>query len=348
MGCKPCAQKRREQGKELVIVAGRPVELVIEAAQEAPPEDKRQVLKGVYDFLAPSAGHGDSLGIGDTILHGVITQALARKLDFDVRFVTVDHKRGWAELSSAGLQTGDLNDDVRGEFGANSSTLNTVQFDATCIESKRNRHQQYAAHFQVQLEEVEHWERPIRKLALDKATTYFRKLREQGRIVVALCPFAARQTRTWPMRHWYQLLLAFRERKIAVIIIDHPRPGGQRSPARHLPARAYVSQEPHETAAMLSMVDLIVSADSGMAHLGGWLGTPTLALCGPTRGEVVFGGWKTVDWMRAPCHQEEGCVWLPSYGFQKWCSFGCDALENLKPADVMARALASIAKRREL
>jgi ADP-heptose:LPS heptosyltransferase len=84
----------------------------------------------------------------------------------------------------------------------------------------------------------------------------------------------------------------------------------------------------------MSSVELVVGNDSGPAHLAGTLGTPTLALMGPTRAACVFGHIPEVTPLAVSL--EPACAGC-HFGrpFRAACDQGCQALYALTPAAVL-------------
>lgn len=93
-------------------------------------------------------------------------------------------------------------------------------------------------------------------------------------------------------------------------------------------------------AAMMKRADLVIGCDSGPAHIAGTIGVPTLAVCGPTRPEIVFGHLPSVRGVtttkeKLPCI---GCHFKKEVGFRHACSTGCRGLLTLTPEEVYEEA----------
>ncbi len=89
---------------------------------------------------------------------------------------------------------------------------------------------------------------------------------------------------------------------------------------------------------------MVIANDSGMAHVAGFLRIPTLAICAPTDGDVVFGGYESVRVIQAKgsC---TGCLWFKENGFKPWCAKGCDIMHDTKPEvviEAVGEVLASV------
>jgi hypothetical protein len=103
---------------------------------------------------------------------------------------------------------------------------------------------------------------------------------------------------------------------------------------------------------MVRRAHLVIAGDTGPAHLSGTVGTRTLAICGPTRGEIVFGHDRNVTPVALSREMLgcTGCHFSPTFGFREACrAGGCQALMRLAPHEVTAIAkdvLIDVAPRR--
>jgi hypothetical protein len=98
---------------------------------------------------------------------------------------------------------------------------------------------------------------------------------------------------------------------------------------------SYYGMSLYHGAAMISRADLVIGPDSGPAHIAGTIGVPTLAICGPTRPEVVFGHMPSVHAITAPEVPCTGCHFKADKGFRNACGNGCQSLFRLTPDRVV-------------
>jgi hypothetical protein len=314
-------------------------------------QTNKEPVPATLDYIGPARiadGNAmDFAGIGDTMMQGVIAQALQRvnvPQGIDVRFTTVPQRMSWAEFSTCGkMPVLDVTDDQRrvGEFAAHSSPLRMVEMDATCEMHGWNRMQFVAKQFDLPFEEVERWEVKMEPDRMERAAEFLKVPKSDGRPVAAVVPFANSSMRQWPLRHFHHLIERLKKQGFAVFVIDAPRPKGHM--IYRIPVRRFQSDDPHFVAAVVKQSDILISNDSGMAHLAGFVGTKALGICAVTRGSVVFGGWPSVEVVQAPgsC---TGCSWYRDNGWKHWCSWGCDIMSDLKPRDVEMRALGLMGK----
>jgi hypothetical protein len=151
---------------------------------------------------------------------------------------------------------------------------------------------------------------------------------------VAILPQAAWPVRQWPMAYFLDLADLLEERGFSVVLLGSK----PQDMSRH-GRRWYAGFDLVRTAAMLSLADLVVANDSGPAHLGGVVGTQTIAICGPTLGKVVFAHDRNIHPFALgndvlAC---VGCHFNEDRGYRQACrSGGCRALFLNTPEKVIS------------
>lgn len=116
--------------------------------------------------------------------------------------------------------------------------------------------------------------------------------RRAGRPVLGIAPVAAWELKTWPLSHFRELVAAFREKTGgAVVLFGGPGDGaveeviaGAGDAALSLVGRTGLL----ESAYFASLADVVVANDTGMSHLSEAVGTPVVALFGPTSRELGY------------------------------------------------------------
>ena len=116
-----------------------------------------------------------------------------------------------------------------------------------------------------------------------------------GSPTVALHPYATHPAKQWPEEKWRELITRLEGHRIATVII------GQSAPPLHVsqdnlsgntgaPSVLDFTNRTNlaQTCALLEQSDVLVSGDSGPMHLGTAVGTPVVALFGPTGKEWGF------------------------------------------------------------
>lgn len=144
---------------------------------------------------------------------------------------------------------------------------------------------------------------------------------------VALHPFAAHAYKAWPREHFTALCAALDERGVPWFVTGRGEPffpGDKRDLTNATSLR--------QSAALLAASSVLVSGDSGPMHLAGAVGTPVVALFGPTTREWGFFPFGPRDVVLEkplacrPCslHGKKGC---PDKG---------ECLARIRPEEVLA------------
>jgi hypothetical protein len=169
-------------------------------------------------------------------------------------------------------------------------------------------------------EDAEHWA----KKEWDKVCTY-----DAPKVV--LLPEATRLTRTWPMIYWQDLAEQLKKKYNCCVLALNSQV------ARGFNIYHFWGLDMHKLAAMLNQADLVISADSGGAHLASTLKTKVISIQGPTIGDVVFGHDEfaypiAVDKELVSC---VACNFSESKGYRDVCNNGCQALYMLNPSVIV-------------
>ncbi len=148
---------------------------------------------------------------------------------------------------------------------------------------------------------------------------------------VVMLPEATRVTRTWPILYWIDLNNRIKENyNTCVLTLD----GGI---ARQFDTYHYWGLDLFKLAALLRQADIVISGDSGGAHLAATLKTHVIALQGPTIGDVVFGHDEFVHPLSVSKTQVDcvACNFSKEKGYWNNCNNGCQALYMLNPRAVV-------------
>jgi len=109
-------------------------------------------------------------------------------------------------------------------------------------------------------------------------------LKEKGKALVALHPFATHSAKSWPMDVWMQFASMLRENGIRYFWVGR----GEGLPDAEA-SRSFVNETSlRELCALLEAADVLVTGDSGPMHLATAVQTPALAMFGPTCREWGF------------------------------------------------------------
>lgn len=152
---------------------------------------------------------------------------------------------------------------------------------------------------------------------------------------VALHPFATHPDKAWPMGYWLSLIpLIERQGLDWVIVGKNPDHLQALDDPRNLTGRTAL----RETCAILSQARALVTADSGPMHLATAVGTPVVALFGPTAqvwGFYPSGPFDTVLERAMPCRP------CSLHGSTR-CKTGRECLTCIEPDDVAERLFATL------
>ena len=106
--------------------------------------------------------------------------------------------------------------------------------------------------------------------------------------LAALAPGAAHATKRWPVAHWLALADRLRGAGYAPIVVGGPDDrGGAQQLAGHAESAAGECSL-QETGALLARAAVLVTNDTGVMHMATGVGTPVVALFGPTVEQFGF------------------------------------------------------------
>lgn len=157
---------------------------------------------------------------------------------------------------------------------------------------------------------------------------------------VVLAPFATRINRTWEVHNWMLLARALQAAGYHVIALDAP---DQPERCEPIGVDFYWGQAPGWVGTVCYHAALVISGDSGLAHIAGLLGTPTLVLLAQQIPEKYYS--LTANHFIVPEQSCTGCRFQPERGYEPKCDYGCWALQSLSPNAVAERALQLLRKR---
>jgi heptosyltransferase-2 len=108
----------------------------------------------------------------------------------------------------------------------------------------------------------------------------------QERTMIALAPGAAHATKRWPQAHWVNLIRRIVAEGFDAVIVGGPDDAplaaalSQQSSGRVVSAAGILGLQ--ETGAVLQRSAALISGDTGVMHMATGVGTPVVALFGPT------------------------------------------------------------------
>jgi lipopolysaccharide heptosyltransferase II len=106
--------------------------------------------------------------------------------------------------------------------------------------------------------------------------------------LAVLAPGAAHATKRWPGERWVQLAERLRARGYGLAVAGGPADRAAAAPLATLAASAAGEFGLQETGALLARARVLVSGDTGVMHMATGVGTPVVALYGPTVEQFGF------------------------------------------------------------
>ena len=100
--------------------------------------------------------------------------------------------------------------------------------------------------------------------------------------LAALAPGAAHATKRWPIAHWQALAGRLRAAGYRIVVLGGPDDRGAARQLAGLGDSAAGEFTLQETGACLARAKVLISGDSGVMHMATGVGTPVVALFGPT------------------------------------------------------------------
>lgn len=152
---------------------------------------------------------------------------------------------------------------------------------------------------------------------------------------VILCPLSADPSREWPAYRWMELAARLGKKAIAFGTKEEEKrlramfPASVRIVAGKPPAFVFAAVE-HATA--------VVSGDSGVAHVAGVLGVPTVAIMSQLDPHFVYGIYLSVRGLFPAVDKWgcRGCAWQTAGGYKPECrTGGCGAIASIQVDDVL-------------
>jgi hypothetical protein len=150
-----------------------------------------------------------------------------------------------------------------------------------------------------------------------------------------IAPFSSKQERDWPALKWRELSKRLINSGLKVVVVgagvhEHTI----RKTFSDINVEYMVGISPVVVIAAVAHASIVVSNDSGIAHVGGLLNAPTVCVTARFMPDYLFDCTKTV-WAVIPGKDCVGCCSAPDSKLQPACSTACAALAELTVEDVM-------------
>ncbi len=179
---------------------------------------------------------------------------------------------------------------------------------------------------------VTRWERYARNIGA--AGTVIPELRDReavraagakwaGRVI--LCPYSTDRTREWSVHHWQTLEGMLKRAGYRPLVVHN------RSNTR-LKSEALAGGSAEVIAGAMLGAVCVIGSDSGLAHLAGILGVPTVVLGGSTTVSRIFGVYPRARRIQGGL----SCSGCGGSGMDMRCNSSCANLQSIGPERVMA------------
>ncbi len=181
----------------------------------------------------------------------------------------------------------------------------------------------------------------------------FGKSDRERHALVGLAPYATHATRSWLGRgRLIDLARALASLGYRLVMFHSwkcPRPGRDEALASEVGAFPALKLRWPALAAFAAECDLMISVDTGLFHLAGAVGTPTVGLFGSTSGEIMCRPYPTHEFLMtsdAPPGCNPPCYGRRSRGYSsEVCGrVGCELLWRLSVEEIADRASARLAE----
>lgn len=188
---------------------------------------------------------------------------------------------------------------------------------------------------------IPRWERYARNVGAPP-TPILPVLREPDRLKalgkahagsVVLVPFGASENRSWHLQSWLTLESLLAKAGYKVVILDN-----QPERTKAFKSEKVLNAGAERVTGMLLNAAAVVANDSGIAHLAGITGCPTIAVCSHTDGSKIFALYPRMTILQGKLDCDK-CWWVESDSGGKFnpnrCGQTCASLATILPADVV-------------
>ncbi|HLG05121.1 MAG TPA: glycosyltransferase family 9 protein [Gemmatimonadales bacterium] len=172
--------------------------------------------------------------------------------------------------------------------------------------------------------------------ATEAADALLRESPAASQQLIAIAPGASRFTKRWPMHHWTALTRRLAEQGNTVVVIGGTmdrEAAGEIAASANGPAISAAGLDLPSTAALLKRCRALIAGDTGQMHLATAVGTPVLALFGPT---VEAFGFFPYHAKAAVLQADLPCRPCSSHGSSACPLRHHRCLQDLRPAEVLA------------
>lgn len=154
---------------------------------------------------------------------------------------------------------------------------------------------------------------------------------DKSQKIAVIVPTSIWSVRSWNEDRWTDLSNLLTDSGYLVVAIGS---GKEKDLLDRIPAsKVYWNRPASEIIDLIGSATILYGNDSGMVHVAGLLGTPAVAVTGPTTRDFVFDCGESVVGISSdmPC---TGCYWQRDHGWDERCVKNCESLQSIKPESV--------------
>jgi heptosyltransferase-1 len=156
---------------------------------------------------------------------------------------------------------------------------------------------------------------------------------------VVISPFTTHDSRDWNFNHYRRLAIALKTQGYRVICIGTPKQRERLDTAFYGLELEKISDKPPEwISALVAHASVVIGNDSGIVHLGGLYGVPTVCILAHFDPVYSFMCGESIDWI-VPTMGCTGCHTLIEGGWDQNCNWVCSALQTINPELVTDKVL---------
>jgi heptosyltransferase-1 len=156
---------------------------------------------------------------------------------------------------------------------------------------------------------------------------------------VVLSPFTTHESRDWNYNHYRKLAVALQQRGIRVIPIGTAKQRERLDMAFYGLGLEKISDKPPEwVASLVANASVVVGNDSGIVHVGGLYGAPTVCLLAHFDPVYSFMCGDSIQWI-TPDMQCVRCHTLVEGGWDQNCNWVCSAIQTINPERVARKVI---------
>lgn len=154
---------------------------------------------------------------------------------------------------------------------------------------------------------------------------------DKSQKIAVIVPTSVWSVRSWNEERWTDLSNLLKDSGYLVVAIGS---GKEKELLDRIPADKICWNRPaSEILDLIGSATILYGNDSGMVHVAGMLGTPAVAVTGPTTRDFVFDCGESIVGISSdmPC---TGCYWQRDHGWDERCVKNCESLQSIKPESV--------------